>query len=362
MGELEYASGPEDGAGTFAPKASCLLAGPSGSGKTLLVWAISGASGTIGGAELMIEPMADQEKMREFAGLSLHGTLPHQTGDSAEEYEFLVRYGEPNSAGASRIQQTWQELGRRRWARINRPEFIRLEVVDGPGDALLASQTERERIFECRPKLLKAATSAASLVLCVNAARPQLATLHSELPIALRSLSGNRGYLPFSKVILVLTQIDRVVDRFLSQVRRANRGKGGSASSPLAYLTDPRTTPRVIGEILDPWALANAVLGRELLLEIWKRIAPGRVMAVCIASATGFAASDAMFVSASRVRPHWEPFGVRELVAFLVSRPDGCVCRNSLAQFERYRGEELPPCFTTEIILERRRNEHRTYA
>jgi hypothetical protein len=186
---------------------------------------------------------------------------------------------------------------------------VRVQLVDGPGGALFPSVAERQRTFACEPELRGLVRSAQTLILCVNAARPEIATLRSNLPPLLWHLAQGEGYLPYRAVLVLLTQVDRVAARFLADIRQTSARGPNQA---LGFFHHPQhATCASLCRQIHATELARSLIGDDVLHQLWIHVAPGRKFGVGVASALGCSAHDGD--DAPR------PLGLEETLYFLLN-------------------------------------------
>jgi len=319
---------PETGSSSpSAPPAFCAVIGPSGAGKTNLILSFVRACilPPTDAFQLRLRHIAKAEALfRRAAAFSPYAAPPPAT-DDVVPYEFEVDVLTEDSWGTSvkRRLTDWRPGWFRRLYVSPREATAFFRVIDGPGGDLFPNPGAAPRDAGARTRLLREAERAQSLLVCINAADAQSQTVKAELPLILSELTGAGGSLRFTRILLLLTQIDRVAERFLDSVRRRGPGLNGSATWANRYFCEhPHVTAQHICEFIDPVSLACDVLDDTVLHNLWLMTGPGRKLGIGTCSAWGFhALTGAPFAGgypASTTR-HWLPFGVREALYFLLN-------------------------------------------
>jgi len=352
--EFDTGHPPEE----MIPTAACALSGPTGSGKTHLAMAMcrSCAVPDPEAPDLRVWPLLSAELTRDLAEFQFGDFVPGPSSDSVATYELEVDLPPADETAHTRWRRWTESISALRWPHRSRLR-AGVEIIDGPGGAMLPMSQEREKIFNCGHKLASLVEGAQSLILCVNAAKPAVTALYSELPVFLTRITQRDGFLPFRAVLVLLTQVDLLAASFIDSARRFREVKRPSAA--LEFLRDnPKATPLFLCRCMEPWQMARSTLGDGILLEIWKRIAPGCRFGVGIVSAAGFdpaTGEPSKLLPAHRRTSGWHPFGVDEALYFCLS---GEKARDrasaTLVAFVKDERPRLPFHLSTEIALEAR--------
>jgi hypothetical protein len=335
------------------PAAICAVVGPSGSGKTLFSLALG--RGSLSGEEsfgLRIRPLFDAERLRSLAEMQFASYSQGPSGDSVTEYEFEVELPPPRASVAQRLRRGIESLVRH--AELQHRLNVGLQLVDGPGGALFPSRLERDRIFNCGPKLAALVESSQSLIFCINAARPDLDALYYNLPVFLARMTQRDGYLPHRTVLVLLTHVDQIAVRFLQNIHMVRTNFPSAATR---FFRDHRSShPLHLASLLDAPELARSLVGEGLLNELWKRLAPGGKFGVGVASAAGFDALTGRpaYDSANTGFPSsWKPLGIEEALFFsLNGEPAQDRRLGTILEFVKDDRAGLPVEYSQELELE----------
>lgn len=312
------------------PPAYCAVVGPSGAGKTNFILALVQACCLPGsdGWQLRLRHTDQSEELyRSAAAFRPDAPVLPRATTGIVRYEFEVDVS---------MKQSWWQSGMHSYSRL-KPSWmpdvpvtpsemsVRFRIVDGPGGHLFSAGDLDNVSKQGREELVLEAAIAQSLILCVNAADPQLDTLQAELPLLLSKLCDSDGSLRFPRVLLLLTQVDRVAERFLKAVRRCRANSNGSATLAARYFSDhPDATALRICERIDPLSLARDLLDERILHNLWVATGPGNKLGIGVCSAWGFDAdTGSPFADEEpgtpKSRRDWRPFGIREALYFLLN-------------------------------------------
>ena len=180
-----------------------------------------------------------------------------------------------------------------------------------------------------------------TLVVCVDITNPQAEQLIAELPklferLNLEPVVESDDLVPkkrklwkskprIKRFLLVLTKVDLLA---LEASRRMRLGQK-------VELSDKAYVPAVIADRIDPLAQAAAVLGMPVLLTIDHLCGSKTKWAISVCSSGGFHAetgepfltelgipNEGAYVPTVDVLQHWRPFGVREIMDYII---DGSV-------------------------------------
>jgi hypothetical protein len=331
--------------GPLAPQTTrCVLMGPSKVGKTTLIDSFDQACSS---------PFDPDDRFRlEFIGGRGTGDLAalfHQT--VMDESSYIAPTQRPVSYEAS-ITATEAKT----FWRPTRQHAAHFVFHDGPGGALFPAEKDEEHFrqrHEAREdhqlwerQLIEDGRLASTLVLCVDATKPQpdlvyrymrniLANLgrpyQPELiePWGYRMLKALRlaralpapkaeTRIPTRRFLLLFTKVDQLVDAVVDWPEDAPRD------------FEP-PTPAQLASRLGPVQLACQLLDESNLLRIANALEPDAELAVGLTSAWGFnpftgrpfmeADNPVGLSSQSRSRRflNWRPFGVREALLFMVT-------------------------------------------
>ncbi len=302
------------------PRNDCLLLGPSGAGKTALLSSFGQACAVAGSTELALSPHEDLGALAGEAESFRHGAGNWQPTGETTTYGFQLR------AGAE--------------------EFF-LKVQDGPGGLLFPFSPAR---WDALPETEKHAYAAACLVLCVDATDPRPDLWRTSLPPLLarfaipsdsllprltappptrsadfpRLLAPGRQ-LPYQRVLVVLTQVDRLVQEALRHYKAGYRLARGRVPPP------PSATELALQ--IDPFRLLDQHVGS--ILGQLHAAAPMADLAVTLSSAWGLTGPDG----------GWSPFGVREALLFLATGE----CREPVVRYDPNTAADEETCGWIEI-------------
>ncbi len=153
-----------------------------------------------------------------------------------------------------------------------------------------------------------------ALVLCIDGAQPQSELWQRVLPRQIESWStatvgDTQGRLPFDRVLLLLTRVDRFCARACGAAQRGP----GAARKALAGMK-----PEGLAMRLDPTQQVRAVLGDDLVGRLLSALKPGAATAAGLACTLGFGGTQ---VAPQALPPWstttWKPVGVREAFRFI---------------------------------------------
>lgn len=317
------------------PAARCILIGPSGAGKSYLLLAMNRACSQPSPDDfsLSFQPADEKaEKLLREAGDFAFGRGRLEANLETVTYRFrieLVRY-----SLYSRLVQRLP-LHFTRYLPRTRPlvESAFLHIVDGPGGDLLPHYDDLlspVASTDSETTLLNWARNAHSLMLCVNAADPKFKTLVRELPPLLGRIRAEQRHVHFDRVLLLLTQADKVVSSYLQVVKEFGKHGPVKLAPALQYLCQT-ATPAELCQIIDPLAFACDTLGKEIVHALWQSVSPRSKFGIGLCSAWGFDAdTGAAFVEDTegfgghrlvdeQSWLHWTPFGVREALYFILN-------------------------------------------
>lgn len=310
--------------GEFAEKpvpngdGSCVVIGPARSGKTTLLLAIHQACLQPGetdqrqqgenpyqqhaGDGYKLDFVPESESTSALVGLAGEFLFRGKTVQASREvmdYSFSIFLSD--------LRQPGPELSRQ------------ITVTDGPGGYLFPGEGGgRNAGTSAWHTLLSRARDAQNLVLCVDGSNPGVDVLYNGLPELILGLKGDSRRLPYLRVLLLITKIDKVIDGFCRGTEESGAGLG------------PSWRPALIARMLDPVAQTRQLLGN--VIEVLRgSLSSNAILAVGVCSALGFdgktgnafastiltQAADRRVV-ADRLRD-WEPFGVREVILFLLA-------------------------------------------
>jgi hypothetical protein len=264
---------------------------------------------------------------------------------------------------------------RRRWSKAP-PQTTRFSLTDGPGGAFFASSREAgaESTGFWRRRMEHAMVGATSLVLFVNAAKPDVTLIQRAFPSVIEKLRTEVGVPPprpptwrrwlsrlpllrssrlldtatrqrtferrldLKRVLILLTRIDVLAADAVETLRRGV----SLGESRARHLAPGSWTPQQLAEAIDPVAQARSLLGPILLNLVRDAIPPQATLAVGVCSAGGFEPSAQgmpllgrggqplrQFAGESEddlVR-RWRPFGVREALLFVTQGRAGGTVR-----------------------------------
>jgi hypothetical protein len=314
-----------DGFSSVEPRdGSCVVIGPAQSGKTTLLLAMQQACLQVGqnrrhssgenpyeqhagdGYKLDFVPESDSTTdLVSLAGEFLFRGKKVQASREVTEYSFRVFLNDMEKPG---------------------PEIVRqITVTDGPGGYLFPGEAGwRNAQSSAWKDLLDRTRCAQNLILCVDGSNPAVGTLYHGLPHLILHLKGEQTRLPYRRVLLLTTKIDRVIDSF----QRAPERRTADRSRRYPGFAFRWNSAR-IASLLDPVAQTRQILGKVIEM-LQGSLASDATLAVGLCSALGFdRETGASFASTARheicstttmaVRLRgWEPFGVREAILFLL--------------------------------------------
>jgi hypothetical protein len=214
-------------------------------------------------------------------------------------------------------------------------------VQDWPGHLLFGARGTGSPPLSRPPGMqswLRGSQEASCLVLCIDSMNPEPRLWDAVLPGLLDDLSVSSGrllprlsrvgqqrlppilspkrQLPFQRVLVLLTKIDRLCASAAASILSADLVQEGPVSPFLSRLA---REPRGLAQHLDPMRLVEDRLWRGLLGQLRVAMAPGAVLAAGLTSAWGL---DGAVAASSKRRTRtstWSPFGVRETVLFLAT-------------------------------------------
>jgi hypothetical protein len=277
------------------PRNDTLLLGPSGAGKTALLSSLSEACAAVGTSDLAVLPHEDLAALKGEAEAYRHGTGDWPPTRNTTSYAFQLR------AGAK--------------------DFF-LKAQDGPGWLLFPFSPAR---WDALSETEKNAYEAASLILCIDATNPRSDLWRTSLPQILARIAIPSGrllprlvapppawsadfprlrtpgrQLPYQRVLVVFTQIDRLVQAALRTYAAGSRQARGRMP--------PLPTPTELALQIDALRLLDDAVG-PLLGQLRTALEPSATLAVGLTSAWGM----------DGLGGRWRPFGVREALLFLAT-------------------------------------------
>ena len=338
---------PDDKAGD-----GCLLIGPMGAGKTSLLLAMRQACMLRRKGEPQLHFVPDSDSMADLIARSLRifleqKNLPSTLGTS--RYSFSIHEDRPSLL-------PW---------RAPRRKSLRMTILDGPGGALFPLEEESDRLKRRQIETFRkdlvvyGRRQARSLVFCVDSTEPRAPFLESHLPRLISELCTDtrptKGglaqpwpYLPFRRVLVLLTKIDALCSAVARghAVTSSRRFRASDLDRGFIPL-DPARLARLV----EPVHQARTVLGNTLLPGIRAAMAPEAELAIGVCSAGGFLPQrgEAFLESSlsstdgsAGALDHWQPFGIREALGFLVSGRESSSVK--LVQGRDFLvGDEVPP-------------------
>lgn len=365
MGEESFAAEPQDADSLGAvdyenPGARIAVVGPSGSGKTLLSLALglpqTPASDGLG---LRIRARMLEDSDLLSSDIRAVVTTLQPSRDAVARRELDVDLPGPSPTPLADVRR-WIDsvFGPSLGLSLLGPEMtrdenltVRVELVDGPGGVLFPRPDERDRIFNCGPKLLALVESAQALILCVNAINPETATLRSGLPRLFAQMARDDGYLPYRAVLLLVTHVDQITARFLGSIRR-------QTTVGRFLWTAPRAACARLCRQMHATELARSLVGDDVLHQLWSHVAPGSKLGIGVVAAAGCDfALDASNRAASRVtipaEAAWGPFGLEEALYFVLSGvPPRRRRVGTVMEYPKDARSQLPHTPFSEIPLE----------
>lgn len=299
---------------------SCAIIGPANSGKTTLLLAMQQACLQEQGDQYKLDFVPESKTAAELMSLAGEFLFHGQTiraSSHVTNYSFRVF--------VNNLQKKEPEY------------FCQLNVTDGPGGYLFPSERGSSNVGSSAwGNLIDATREASSLVLCVDGSAPALETLYHGLPRLILDLKGRQRRLPYSRALLLVTKIDRVVETFHKQAAKYQQSLHASsfgknpALHALCFGPGSSLNAANLARMLDPLEQTRHLFGR-LIDMIQAGLDPSARFAVGLCSALGFhSQTGSAFVHstvqareesgslAARFR-NWEPFGVRESLLFLVA-------------------------------------------
>lgn len=295
-----------------APRNGCLIIGPSQAGKTSLLLALDRACGLPHAGDPPMRFIPDHQTAELMRRAVRMMTRPNETmfaTREAKDYGFTV-----SVAGSS----------------------VQVVMSDGPGGALFPEELPRSfggNDFNMwLEQLLATARSAATIVLCVDAIRPRSDLWQEYLPqfvvgATQAEEAAGGGVAPrklnASRVLVLLTKVDRLCE----DAHVALNGDQGRFSHMVGALT-----PAGIAAMIDPVEQLRRVLGVNVLNTIHSPLTDGSSLAVGVCSAGGFRRDDGRpywlangkpnaldAETADEVLRSWEPFGIRDVLHYIVT-------------------------------------------
>jgi hypothetical protein len=332
--EAREMNAPEVVREDYTPSARCMIAGPTGAGKTCLLLAMNRACVLPADDHyaLSFQPAdRDSEKLlAEAADFAFEYKLPAQTLDSVN-YRFRTELIRKRGGRWRRWLEKITSLAPSwlRYVSAEPPlESALLEVVDTPGGELMPVRRGELQNEE----LLGKARRSQWLILCINAAEPYLDSLTMTVPTLFSRVRGEEPRASFDRVLLLLTQVDRIAERFVDGWRAALEDKRPARGSQLAVLENALTNPQQICQVIDPVSFAYNVIGPEIVNTIWQNLPDGAKLGIGICSSCGFEATTGSPFAGEdpflRRNPgfakeggwlRWRPFGVREALYFILN-------------------------------------------
>jgi len=307
------------------PASYCAIVGPSGAGKTNLILSFVRACTLppVDAFQIRLRHKAGGEPLFHRASLfNPHDVPPPATDDVLpHEFEVDVSTDEEDLAAVIRRLAHWKPGWFARFDRSQPESTACFRVADGPGGVLFPNPGAPRPDVSSRNRLLREIETSQSLVICIDAGNPQAQIVRAELPLLLSELSGQGGSLRFARVLLLLTQIDRVAERFLDGVRRQRPELKGSATHATRYFCEhPQATAQNLCDLVDPLSLARDLLGDGVLHNLWSMTGRGRKLGIGVCSAWGFDnKTGSLFANSYSPVANWQPFGVREALNFLLN-------------------------------------------
>lgn len=348
------------------PATRCILVGPSRAGKSYLLLAMNRACSQPSSDDFSLsfqpaDPRA--EALLRNAGDFAFARITLPADFETKQYRFRVELLRHNSYGRflQRLPERFARYlpGTHPWM-----ESAFLHIVDGPGGDLLPKFDDLAAPVssDSASDLLNLARTAHSLVLCVNAANPELKTLVRELPPLLSRIRAEQRHVHFDRILLLLTQADRIAARYLQAVKDFGKDGAVKPSPALRYLCDT-ATPEQLCQLIDPLGLACDVLGKEIVHALWQSVSPRSKFGIGLCSAWGFDAdSGASFVDDAEDQDQyasdqswlrWSPFGVREALYFILNGdPPKDHKIGPISEFVKDDRLSLPFARSTHISLE----------
>ena len=328
---------------------SCALIGRPRSGKTTLLGAICQACTQppthTTDFRMKLLPGEDGARLLQQA----HGTMTRPDAmlpatATLQPYTFGLR--------VSRNRGNW----RPEWS-----EEVRMTVYDGPGGALFPQMDERARVDSSL--MLRVATEADTVILCIDTTRLDIGDLVGRLPTLLGRLAAGTQCIRSAS-----TWRQRVGMRLRSMVQVPDPRRGAEVerwlcvkrflvlltkvddlvASVCHHQRFPRS-PLEIAASIDPIRQACELLGESFLYQIYGALRPSAHLAVGVTSSWGFAANNGLPFKQEKCHPRvadWQPLGVRDAVIFAVTgQSTGLVCEveeGSLTARRRYCATPLP--------------------
>jgi len=309
---------------------SCCIIGPANSGKTTLLLAmqqaclqneLEGEEADEKSSRYKLDFVPESETAADLMSLAGEFLFHGKTVQASREvvnYEFRIF--------ANNLTKKEQEYS------------CRLVVTDGPGGYLFprehGSTDTRSRAWN---DLLHTARQASSLVLCVDGSAPALETLYHGLPRLIHGLKAGAPRLPYRRVLLLVTKIDGVVNKFAEavrdyrQFRRAHSTKVNPILEVMHSGSASYLSPAKLARMIHPLQQTRHSFGR-LIDMLQSGLDGSATFAVGICSAWGLESRFGGGVAKSRRTfaeddveesvwrfQNWEPFGVREAILFLVA-------------------------------------------
>lgn len=344
----------------------CVLIGPPGSGKTSFIHAVAQACYLSSGDALRLEfiPSTGIAKVLPLAHSIITGRAKSEASRSISEHTFDLR--------------AYPRGRKRREAPLRTTRF---SLTDGPGSAFFYSGRDASHVQGSigRAQMETAMQGASSLVVFVDATKPNIALLQQSFPSVIERLRTNvpvqapkpptwrqwlsrlpplrskkwaelprltrsvQGRLYLQRVLLLLTRIDILAADAVEVLKRRADGSG----APLEHVGADAWTPREMAEAIDPVAQARSLLGPVLLNLVRDAIPPQATLAVGVCSASGFSPSphcgpflgrDGKLLQQFKSKSDdelvrcWRPFGVREALAFITQGRAGGTVREVTPQ------------------------------
>lgn len=297
---------------------SCTIIGPANSGKTTLLLAMQQACLQDQGDDFKLDFMPESETAAGLISLAgeflFHGKTV-RASRQVTNYSFRVY--------VNNLQAEKSEC------------YCKLNVTDGPGGYLFPSERGSINIGTSSwMDLVEATRRSRSLVLCIDGSAPALETLYHGLPQLIFDLKKGHRRLPFLRVLLLVTKIDRIIAKFHQHAQNYQQHADSATSSgnPALETMCPSSpiNAATIARMLHPLEQTRQLFGR-LIDMVQSGLDPTAKFAVGLCSALGFhAQTGSAFVDslpepsgqaeslAARFRD-WEPFGVREAILFLAA-------------------------------------------
>jgi hypothetical protein len=212
------------------------------------------------------------------------------------------------------------------------------EVLDSPGGSHFPGRklTPGQDGYDDQQKVIEYLSNAYDIIVCIDASDPNLTNFATDFPhLHAEAQQPDSGRLRATRLLLLLTKIDSLADRFLDASRESLeflRDKGQDTLA-LEVLGGGQVSARRLAEMLDPVDTARALLGQATVSMVRRSLEDHAEMAIGVCSSTGFYDDGQSFWNNStnggpRLQPgaspddafrSWSPFGVKEMVLFLLT-------------------------------------------